>query len=216
MKYNTFCRRGLIRLFVAGVAMCLCGNVAAQGRFDAGAWLGANMAQIDGDGAGSYNHIGIAAGIESSFALGDIDSPLRAMVGIGFAQKGSYVADINRRINLSYVEIPVMLTLNFMDSRLRVGAGVAPAVLVNSVVTDDGIANDLQSNNFRRMDALPLCASLRYLIGGNWGLEIRYQNSMLPITKESGSGTYRIVRSNQGAFNRLICIAIAYHWQPSR
>ncbi|MCR4658708.1 MAG: PorT family protein [Bacteroidales bacterium] len=208
--------RHSVGIFSAILFIVLAAGVQAQARFDASVWGGLAMGQIDGDGAGSYNHPGLTAGVESSFALGDIDSPLRAMVGVGFMQKGSHVSNIGRIISLNYVEIPVMLTASFSRDRLRAGLGFAPAVLVAANVHDDGVDNPTQSGNYRRFDALPFLASVRYLLSDHFGFELRYENSLLPVTKQSGSGTYRIVRSNQGAFNRLLTIGIVYRWLPSR
>ena len=202
------------KITLLALALLLAIVATAQGRFDVAAWGGLSMGQLDGDDAGSYNHPGLAAGFESTFALGEEQGLLRALVGFGFIQKGSFIQQVDRRINLSYIEIPIMLTLNFGDGRLRLGAGVAPAVLVDAKVYDSDVYNQLQSNNFRRFDAVPLCLGVRYMVTPNLGLEARYQNSMLPITVESGSGTYRLFRTNQGIFNRNVVFSLVYRWLP--
>ena len=92
----------------------------------------------------------------------------------------------------------------FDGNKLRAGVGVAPAILASANVKTDGVYDELHSQNYKRMDALPICVSLRYKITDHFGIDVRYYNSMLNIAKENGIGTYRISRSNKGQFNRLV------------
>lgn len=182
-------------------------------RFDATVMAGLNMCQIDGDGAGRYNHPGLRAGIGTSFALGsDEQSPWRMVVELAFAQKGSVAGDeyFHRDISLNYVELPLMLSYNCFDNRLRLAAGVAPAVLVGARVTDDGSDNQPLADTYKPVDLLPLAASVRYRITSHLGIEGRYENSMLSISNNQGSGTYRISRDNKGTFSRLVSIGLTY------
>ena len=181
-----------------------------QNRFDATVFAGLNMSQIDGDGAGSYNHVGLRAGVGTSFALSDVRSPWRLVVELAFTNKGSYIEDFDRKLSASYVELPVMMSYNFLDNKLRIAAGVAPAVLVGSKVTNYGAEDVLSQENFAAVDWLPLTFSLRYLFTDHLGIEVRYQNSMLSITKENGSGTYRIFKDNKGCFSRLVSFGLTY------
>jgi len=185
----------------------------AQGRFDATAFAGLNMSQIDGDGAGSYNHMGLRAGVGTSFTLGnDLKSPWRMVVELAFSNKGSHIDAYDRNLSASYIELPVMMSYNLLEGRLRLAAGVAPAILVDSKVTNYG-AEDLPSQeNFTTFDWLPLTASIRYRFLDHLGFEVRYQNSFLSITKENGSGTYRLFKDNKGCFSRLISFALTYHF----
>ena len=185
-------------------------SATSQNRFDATVFAGLNMSQIDGDGAGSYNHPGLRAGVGTSFALGDVQSPWRMVVELAFTNKGSHIEDYDRKLSASYIEIPVMISYNCFDNRLRVAAGVAPAVLVGSKVTNYG-AEDLPSQeNFTAFDWLPLTLSLRFRVFDHLGVEVRYQNSFLSITRENGSGTYRLFKDNKGAFSRLVSFALTY------
>lgn len=167
---------------------------------------GLNFCQIDGDASGNYNKVGFHAGVGTSMPLSDNDR-LRLCVEIGLTQKGSRIANshIDRNISLLYVEVPIMAAYDFLDSRkLRVAAGVAPAILAKAKVTTDKSFDRLQSENYKRFDALPVVASIRYCLTDNFGVDLRYYNSILNIAKENGSGVYRIFRDNKGQFNRLI------------
>ena len=198
-----------ILVFVFQLLMCNYGQ--AQSRFDATAFVGLNMIQIEGDGAGSYNHAGLRAGVGTSFALGsDSQSPWRMVVQLAFSNKGSYVEQYDRSLSVSYVELPLLLSYNCLGNRLRVAAGVAPGVNVGANVTNSGVEDKLSEDNFTAMDWLPLTVSLGYRFTDHLGLEARYQNSMASVTKENGSGTYRVFRSNKGCFTRLMSFALTY------
>lgn len=175
-------------------------------QFDLEMRAGANFCQIDGDESGNFNKIGFHASVGTSFPLSD-DDRWRFVVELGLTQKGSRIDNnnIDRHISLTYVEVPLMVAYDFMErQQLRIAAGVAPAILAKSNVTTDGSHDQLQSDNYKRLDLLPLCISLRYRFTDTFGFDIRLYNSLLNIANENGTGTYRIFRSNKGQFNRLI------------
>ncbi len=167
---------------------------------------GINLSQIDGDGSGNYDKFGFHGSVNTTFPLSD-DMRWRFLVEIGLSQKGSNIKNsgMERTISLFYVEVPLMVAYDFLDNRqLRLAAGIAPAILAKANVTTDGAHDALQSDNYKRMDKLPICVSLRYRITDHVGVDVRWYNSMLNIAEENGSGTYRIFRSNKGQFSRLI------------
>ncbi|MBP5540201.1 MAG: PorT family protein [Bacteroidales bacterium] len=186
----------------------------AQGRFDACASFGANFSQIDGDGAGSYSHLGLRGGVGTSFYLGrDEGSAWRMVVELAFTQKGSNINSemLERTIALNYVELPLMMSYTMMDGTLRLAAGVAPAVLVGATVVDGaGEENVAQENNYKRFDWCPLTLSARYLFSYSIAAEVRFQTSMLSVVDQAASGTYRLFRDNRGAFNRTVTIGLVY------
>ena len=144
----------------------------------------------------------------TSFALGEDESPWRLVVELAYAQKGSSIQHNNGRISLQYVEVPVMLSFNMLDNRLRLAAGVAPAVLVGAKVEFDGIEQPAQAEKYKRTDLLQLTADGSYRFTNHLMVEGRYQNSLLTVY--DGPGPYRIWTSNHGAFNRLLTFGIAY------
>lgn len=188
-----------------------CTTAFAQ-RFDAALWGGINACQIDGDQSGNYNHFGIHAAINTTFSINsDEDSPLRLMVELGFAQKGAYEPNAGRKVNLNYIELPLMLTYRLGES-FRLGAGIAPGLLVSSHAYYPNGEEDLPtSNNYRKLDALPIVADLTYR-HNHLLFSVRYENSMLPVSIEAASGTYRIFRSNMGQFSRLLTAGIGYQF----
>lgn len=191
------------------ILCCLLGATAYAQRFDATLWAGINACQIDGDASGHYNHFGPHAAINTTFSLSaDADSPLRMLVEMGFTNKGAYESSAARKISLNYVELPLMLTYRLGNS--RVGAGVAPAILVSSHARyTSGEEDLLTSQNYRPMDRLPVMLDWTY-VRNHLAISVRFQNSLLPICKESGIGTYRIFRSNKGQFSKLLTLGIGY------
>ena len=184
---------------------------SAQNRFDAKVFVGLNMCQIDGDDAGSYSHPGLRAGVGTSFLLGDdVQSPWRVEVELAYTQKGSRIQHNDGNISLQYVEVPVMLSYCMLENRLRIAAGVAPAVLVGARVTFDGIEDPAHATKYKRMDWMPLTMAVGYRFTEHVMAEARYQNSLL--SDFDGAGTYRIWTSNHGAFNRLVTIGVAYQF----
>ncbi len=188
-------------------------TAGAQQRFDASAFFGASFNQIDGDNSGSYSHLGLRAGAGTSFFFGwDERTPWRMVVELAYAQKGSNIQNevLDRRIALDYVEVPIMMSYTMLNGSLRLAAGVAPAVLVGARVADSGVENTALEQNFKRFDWCPLTVSARYLFSYHIAAELRFQTSMLSVTEENASGSYRIFRENKGSFNRSLTLGLAY------
>ena len=192
------------------VLLALIAISASAQRFDAKVFAGLNLCQVDGDDAGNYNHPGLRAGVGTSFALGEEDSPWRMVVELAYAQKGSHIEHNNGEISLQYVEVPLMLAYSMFDNRLRLAAGVAPAILVGAKVTFNKVESPGQADKYKRMDMMPLTAALSYRFTDHLCAEARYQNSLLSVY--DGPGPYRIWTSNHGAFNRLLTFGVAYQF----
>lgn len=183
----------------------------SQGRFDATAFAGLNMCQIDGDRSDGYSHLGLRAGVGTSFALGkDLNSPWRMVIELAFTNKGSYVKNTDQTMSLSYIEIPIMMSYNTLENRLRIAAGIALAYCVGTKVTTAGVEETGWDDSFTTFDWLPLTFSARYHFTDHLGIEARYQYSALSVTKNTGSGTYFLFRSNKGCFNNLVSFALTY------
>ena len=195
-----------VLLLSAGTTQAQHHKKSQQRKFDFEIRGGLNFCQIDGDASGNYNKIGFHGGVNTSLPLND-DGNWRFLVELGLSQKGSQInnSNLDRHISLLYVEVPLMIAYDMLDDQqLRFGAGIAPAILAKANVKTDGSYDADQSNNYKIMDALPICISLRYKVTEHFGVDVRYYNSMLNTAKENGSGTYRIFRSNKGQFNRLL------------
>ena len=184
-------------------------QAVSQNRFDASLFGGLNVCQVDGDDAGRYNHLGLRAGVGTSFSLSDdIHSPWRMIVELAYIQKGSHINSANGEINLQYVELPLLLAYSALEDHLRLAVGVAPAVKVGCSVTFGGVNDANQESLYRTFDWLPLTLSAEYLFTDHLGITARWENSLLSVY--DGSGPYRFFRSNHGAFNRLLSFGLTY------
>ncbi len=180
-----------------------------QNRFDAYAHIGFNACQIDGDQSGPYNRFHLMGGVGTQFPLSkDSRNPFRMIVELNYSGKGSYVKQIDRTIDLSYVEIPLMLGYN--AGSFRLAAGFAPAILIKSHVEDHNVFDPIQSDNYRKWDRLPFLLDFQYKTTDHLWLGVRFQTSLLTIARQSGSGTYRISRSNMGQFHKLLSLSVGY------
>ncbi|MBR1550569.1 MAG: PorT family protein [Bacteroidales bacterium] len=201
-------------LFIAAVLTVLHSPFSvlhSQGRFDAHVFAGLNMGQIDGDRSDGYSHPGLRAGVGTSFALGDdLASPWRMVVELAFTNKGSYNKSYNTTLSVNYIEVPILLSYNLLDNRLRLAAGVAPAVKIGSSFTDGGGSAIGGEDDFVAVDWLPLTVSARYRFTDHLGIEGRLQYSATSVTNDNVSGTYFLFRSNKGCFHNLVNIGLTY------
>lgn len=200
------------RILLTFIASLIVATAAGQ-RFDGAIFVGMNLSQIDGDNSGHYTHFGMHGAVQTSFALGkDVASPWRMIVELGVTEKGANKASTNINTNLLYVEMPVMASYSFLDGKLRLAAGVAPAILAKARVKDSKMDDPEAAKAYRRMDWLPLCAEVSYFFGGHWGVNFRFNASMVSIMDNPSKGTYRIFRANKGAFNNYISFNVGFRF----
>ena len=199
-------------IIIAIALMLLITGVSAQTTFDFSVKGGINFCQIDGDQSGSYNKLGYHVGVNTTFPLGQ--GNWRMLVEIDVCEKGAYVKNIDRTISLTYIELPILLTYNFGNDdggKIRIGAGLAPAVLGKARAIESGTELPEVVQRSKKVDPLPLCAELHYRFSSHVGIGVRYCNSMLSVN-ETKNGAYRIVRKNSGAFNRIISASLSYQF----
>lgn len=154
-------------------------EATAQERFKAGAILGLNAAQIDGDDAIGYNKLGIEAGIRGVAILGD---KTELSIEMLLSQRGSQSnigggnAGILTNVRLNYVSVPVIF--NIMDwlsddeyyYRLNFGAGISYGRLIGNRLSEDLFLLDgkLNENDFSWL------VGATYFVNQNFGLTFRY------------------------------------------
>ena len=202
-------KRTIAPLLAIGACLWLAPLAHGQA-FDLNIIAGVSFCQIDGDQSAHFNHIGYQAGVATTFPLGN-KGKWRMQVEIGAMQKGSEIdlQALSRSISLHYVHLPLLLTYSLSEKEgdrggLRLGAGIAPAILFRANVETDGVRDAALADNYRRLDALPVVVEARYMLGRHLGLAARYYNSLLHIDKESGNGIYHLFRSNKGQFSNLL------------
>lgn len=118
------------------------------GRFAAGAVLGLNAAQIDGDTYAGYRKLGIQAGIQGLILL---TRRLTLSTEILFSQRGARPSRKEKLedfdnfidIHLTYVEVPVLLNLSVGKAveglvPYRIFGGVSIGRLINTKIRETG------------------------------------------------------------------------------
>lgn len=194
-------------------AMLFAAQAQEQRRFDGAIAVGINLGQIDGDNSGKYTHFGMHGAVQTSFTLGkNLNSPWRMIVELGVTEKGATKKSTNVKTNLLYVEIPIMASYSLFDNKVRIGAGVAPAILAKAKVTEAKMDDPEAAKGYKRMDWLPLCLDVSYFFLKNLGVNFRINASMLSIMDNPAKGTYRIFRSNKGVFNNYISFNLQYRF----
>ena len=156
-----------------------------QNRFNAGAVVGTNLSQIDGDLYTGFNKIGLRVGMEGTIYL---NKRLDAVVGLLYVQKGSktdsnitFASDVppDTEIHLDYMEVPFLLSVKFGNKNKEthaytLEAGFSYARLINSKITFkefpdkvnySDLADQLNSNEFNAVMGINFLFTKRLDIG---------------------------------------------------
>lgn len=154
-----------------------------QQRFGAGAVLGTNLSQIDGDLFTGFNKIGLRVGLEGNIYL---NKRLDAVIGLMYIQKGSktdenvtFASDVppDTEIDLDYMEVPFLLSIKFgnkLNHSYTLEAGFSYARLINSEiifrefpdkVDYSELADQLNSNELNALMGINFMFSKRLDIG---------------------------------------------------
>ena len=107
--------------------------------------IGNNLAQVDGDEAYGFYKFGLNTGIGAEVQLSKLFS---ASIEANFNQKGArkYLFNDGYKLNINYVEIPVMFYVT--DGTIKFGVGVSYSVPVsNTYEYDPRVRNDTTDNN---------------------------------------------------------------------
>ncbi len=179
-------------------------------RFTATAVAGMNLAQIDGDQIAGFDKIGVNVGARAGIR---ITKSFEISTEILFSQKGSqskFRSGVPREVqcNLNYVEIPI--EFNFRDwevkndedqssyMRIALGGGFSYSRLLGGKLVINGIDESLE--RFRNSDVMFMFSGSVFFTR-NWGLNIRWARSLVPMTVTDNAA------ANWGkAVNRMITV----------
>lgn len=167
-------------------------SLFGQERFRAGAMLGFNLAQLDGDNFSGYDKTGISGGLRVATVFND---RLDFMVEMLYTQTGSLYKDDGRpqdfssnvkpvHIRLNFVEIPLMINYHFkqLDRRFfryEFFAGASIGRLIGTKVTEDRSISGRTANyealseDFNK-NQLGILFGIKYNIDENLGFALRH------------------------------------------
>lgn len=180
---------------------------AQKTNFDARLKLGISTSQIDGDGYGGFNKVGITGGIGISRQLSDLASISFDMLWV---QKGSVDpanANIGKfsvyRIRTNYIDIPV--TYSYLYKKIGLEGGLSANVFISSSESN-GISKVPNTFNFNRFE-LAFVAGLSHQLNDKIIVSGRYSRAISP-----SSGYF--IKTNFGLFggsyNEVVYITLNY------
>jgi hypothetical protein len=156
-------------------------------RFNAGIRAGVAGTQIAGDGYEGFNKAGVIAGPYVSTQFSDKFGGKLEML---YIQKGSWdPADPENgkfesyRINLSYIELPLMATYKL--GKFDWETGVSFGTLLSSSQEDENgpISEQMAFLEFKTFE-LAVNLGLTYSLTDRFAVNVRYSRSFLPIANE--------------------------------
>jgi hypothetical protein len=175
-----------MRLILTGIVLfILSANICAQPGFNAGVIAGLNTAQINGDGHAGYDKFGFVAGLQTSIFI----SP-KSELGLEFlySQRGSQSKVIKgtaipvERINLDYIEIPLVFKYNdwYFEEldyyKVRVEGGLSYGNLFR-VKTSNTSAAFNDGDGFNKHD-LSFLFGFAYQFNKHLAINFRYTRSI--------------------------------------
>ncbi len=182
---------------------------AQEEGFLLGLRIGGVGSQVAGDGFGGFDRLGFFAGPSVERRLNEKNS---FEVGLQYILKGSRKninpdrGDfISYRLNLSYVEMPILYKLHQRNFVYSVGIG--PEFLISTKEIDnDGV--ELNTRDQFNDISLSLYLGMDYSITDQSFISFRFSNSLTPLRNGIATGTNQLNFwrriFNQGQYNTVI------------
>lgn len=173
-----------------------------------------STSQVDGDGLGGYNMSGLNLGFFTQAKIGD-KSDLR--LELAFLQKGSKEGlndstgyNTGYRLKLNYIEVPLVYIYKWKD--LAFEAGVGADILVSKDESDLGGPRD--DINYKRLSMM-LLFGITYNFSENWGISLRTNNSVTPISDRVAAGQKPsiVALGGYGMRNDVLTFALVYKFK---
>jgi len=151
--------------------------------FKPGIILGISGSQIEGDGFGGYDKIGLIAG---GFVNTDISKKLSAQFEIYFINKGAFNAahpdkgDFESfKVNLKYIEIPLLLMYKQKQFKFEAGLYLGKLIGTPKLSNENGEIF-INQYPFKSFDFGGLIG-ISYSLNDHFIFNLRSKNSLIPI-----------------------------------
>lgn len=178
LKHSTICLLGLLIFLMMGK------EAQAQQRFKAGLLAGLNASQIGGDDVGGYDKLGLQGGLRATALLRD---KMDLSFEILYSQRGSYSKygsptcyDGNLKINLQYVEVPVVFSYKdwYIEDgdyyKVQASAGFSFSRLISA--SAEGSCHDALTEDFNDFD-FGFTGGLEYFTSEHFSIGVRWSKS---------------------------------------
>ena len=168
--------------FFSIIIILFCFSSFSQ-NFKGGIALGITASQIDGDKNSGYNKLGFNL---RTFVKRNFTEKWQGQLEIGFLQKGTKFTEkldndgkIENRINLNYLETPILINYIFSE-KFDFSFGISPSYLIgfSSEINKVDYTDDLDKLNDFDASAL---ISVNYKLTEKFLLNIRMNYSFLPL-----------------------------------
>ncbi|GIV31457.1 MAG: hypothetical protein KatS3mg029_0808 [Saprospiraceae bacterium] len=157
---------------------------AQQRRFDAGLLLGLNASQILGDDSGGYNKLGLQGGLRG---IAHLTEKADLYLELTYSQRGSYQKegspvcfDGSLKINLQYVEVPVVLAYRDWyiedDDYYKVAANIGFSYGRLLSASAQGSCHDDLVDQFNKND-FSFTIGAEYYSSPKWSFGVRWSKS---------------------------------------
>ncbi len=170
------------------VVLSVVSTKAQEQRFKAGFHIGMNASQINGDENYGYHKIGLNGGLRVATRLKE---KMQIITEINYASRGSQATISPNssgaffRINMRYIEIPVMFNLmdwkgeNDDHYKIHFNAGLSYGRLISSTATGATVLAG-RSDEFLRKNNLSANIGFVYYPRLNLGYHFRYTRDLTP------------------------------------
>ncbi len=204
LKSNS--RSVAILLFLMALPL---GEIWAQ-EFNLGVFGGLNATQVDRDGYGGYNNLGLTAGVFVNRSLG---KDFYWQLELKYGHRGAYylgenVVEDYHKTSFQYIELPLSVQYLHME-KYQFGIGLSPDVLLKFVAYDDQrnevpLEEELGGN---RRFGLNAFAGFQYWFHPTIGVGLRFTYSVIPYSLRDGASVRYL---DSGYFHNVLSLTAAY------
>ena len=189
------------------IAAMMVATLSANAQFAAGTFslqpkVGLTLSEVSANDA--RTKAGFTAGVEAQY---QVKNWLGVAAGVSYAQQGTKIKNYDPKINLGYVNVPIMAKF-YPVKGLALGAGIQPGFMTSAKIKGDGAEMDIK-NACNTFDfSIPL--SVAYEAPFGLVIEARYNAGLTNVAKDafnSSNDTYDKITKNK---NNVIMLTIGY------
>ncbi|MHC1708534.1 MAG: porin family protein [Bacteroidales bacterium] len=181
-------------------------------QFHGGLMAGIVGSQVAGDLYSGYNKVGFMGG---GYVALQLDPKFSLQLEMEYIQKGSrhnadpdLPTDITYKLNLSYIEMPLLLRYRVME-HVDLEAGLALAAMVSHKETQDGQSMADYRPGFKSTN-LSFVGGISYTYKEIYRVNLRTDNSLETLRKGTFPGMVRRIGTEYGQFHDILVISLFY------
>jgi hypothetical protein len=192
------------KLFSVTVLFILSVPVSAQ-KFNAGIIAGISATQVSGDNLAGFDKAGLGTGGMVSLGISD---KISAQFELLYIQKGSKTKSNDSlfyRLNLHYLEVPLLLRYHYRKFIFEAG----PSVGVLTGSSEEDLYGEIKGQKGFNTLELSGNVGVNYPFSPHFIFNWRISGSLLPVREHSSGETFRL---NQGQYNTVLFFSFRYYF----